>query len=317
MPELGYAISSEEHRPNDIVEQAARAEEAGFGYGLISDHYHPWTETQGEAPFVWSVMGGIANATEDFELGTGVTCPTVRYHPALVAQMAATVGTMMEGRFFLGVGTGENLNEHVVGARWPPHDVRLEMMEESVEVIRKLWSGEMTSHHGEHYTVEDAQIFTLPDELPPIHVAASGPQSADSAGRIGDGLVSTAPDDQVVGAFEDAGGNGPTYAQMTVCWAETEEEAKKTAREIWPNGAIPGELSQELPVPAHFEQAAQMISEDDMADAVVCGPDPQAHVDKVEEFAEAGFDHVYVHQIGPDQAGFIDFYEEEILPAFS
>src|ERR687883_157173 len=188
MVELGYALSSEEHTPNDLVRYARRAEEVGFAFALISDHYHPWLDQQGQSPFVWSVVGAIAHATQRLRLGTGVTCPTMRIHPAIVAQAAATAAAMMPGRFFLGVGTGENLNEHILGDRWPEADVRREMLEEAVEVIRLLWQGGQRSHHGRHYTVENARVYTLPETPPPIIVAASGPKAAELAGRIGDGF---------------------------------------------------------------------------------------------------------------------------------
>jgi coenzyme F420-dependent glucose-6-phosphate dehydrogenase len=314
MPELGYALSSEEHLPNDLVRHAQLAEEAGFGFALISDHFHPWVDKQGESPFVWGVIGGIAQATERLRLGTGVTCPLIRIHPAIVAQAAATAAAMMPGRFFLGLGTGENLNEHVLGDRWPAGWVRLEMLEEAIEVIRLLWQGGYRSHEGKHYRVEEARIYTLPDEPPPIVVAAGKEGAAEIAGRVGDGLVATAPDDEILDAFESAGGAGkPRYGQVTACWAACEEEARKTAHEWWPNAAIQGDLPQELALPRHFEQAAAGVSEDDVAEAVVCGPDPDAHLEKIREFAEAGFDHVYVHQVGPDQEGFFDFYSREIL----
>jgi coenzyme F420-dependent glucose-6-phosphate dehydrogenase len=313
---IGYALSSEEHTPNDLVRHAHMAEEAGFTFALISDHFHPWVDAQGHSPFVWSVLGAIAHATERLELGTGVTCPTIRIHPAIIAQAAATVAAMMPGRFFLGVGTGENLNEHVLGDRWPPHDLRLEMLEESIAVIRQLWKGGSQSHHGKHYTVENARIYTLPEELPPIIVAASGPRAAAAAGRFGDGLCSTAPETEIITAFTSAGGNGPRYGQMTVCWASSETEAKRTALKIWPNAALGGELSQELPTPAHFEQATSAVTEEQIAKEVVCGPDPQQHVDLIKKYIEAGFDHVYIHQVGPDQAGFINFYQREVLPQF-
>jgi G6PDH family F420-dependent oxidoreductase len=173
---LGYALSSEEWRPSDLVRGARLAEEAGFSFALISDHFHPWIDAQGQSPFVWSVLGGIAESTSTLEVGTGVTAPIVRIHPAIIAQAAATVGSMLEGRFFLGVGTGENLNEHITGARWPDWDVRSKMLEEAVEVIRDLWRGEVTSHDGRFYTVENARIYTLPEHPVPIHVAASGPR---------------------------------------------------------------------------------------------------------------------------------------------
>jgi coenzyme F420-dependent glucose-6-phosphate dehydrogenase len=313
---IGYAFSSEEHTPNDLVRHARLAEQAGFTFGLISDHFHPWVDAQGHSPFVWSVLGAIAHATERFEIGTGVTCPTIRIHPAIIAHAAATVAAMMPGRLFLGIGTGENLNEHILGDRWPPHDLRLEMLEEAVQVIRQLWQGGSQSHHGKYYTVENARLYTLPEQLPKIIVAASGPRAAEAAGSFGDGLCSTAPEAEIIKAFKAAGGNGPRYGQMTVCWAASEAEAKRTALKIWPNAALGGELSQELPTPAHFEQATSNATEEQVAKEVICGPDPQRHIELIKKYIDAGFDHIYVHQVGPDQEGFIDFYQREILPQF-
>jgi G6PDH family F420-dependent oxidoreductase len=313
--EIGYALSSEEHRPNDLVRHAALAEQRGFTFALISDHFHPWMDVQGQSPFVWSVIGGIAQATTTLRLGTGVTCPTVRIHPAIIAQAAATAAAMMEGRFFLGVGTGENLNEHILGDRWPEFDVRAEMLEEAVAVIRQLWQGGVQSHHGKHYTVENARIYTLPETPAKIHVAAAGQKSAKLAGRIGDGLIVTQPSRQTVETFEQAGGMGkPHYGQMTVCWAADEATAKQTAHHYWASSSLPGELSQELPSPAHFEQGAQIVTEEMVAESVVCGPDAAKHIAKIKEYVAAGIEHVYVHQVGPDQGGFFDFYAREVLP---
>jgi G6PDH family F420-dependent oxidoreductase len=314
MDQLGYSLSSEEHRPADLIDYARRAEESGFGFAVISDHFHPWIDRQGQSPFVWAVIGGIAQATERLGLGTGVTCPTVRVHPAIVAQAAATAGDLLPGRFFHGVGTGENLNEHILGDRWPEVDVRLEMLEEAVEVIRKLWSGSLTSHHGRHYTVENARIYTLPEQLPPIYVAGAGLKAADLAGRIGDGYIGTSPDEESMTTFDQAGGQGkPRYGQLTVCWAEDEAKALQTAKEWWPNLAVPGQLSQELPLPATFEQAAKLVRDEDMQ-VIPLGPDPEQHLASIREYFDAGYDHVYVHQIGPDQEGFFRFYEQEVLP---
>jgi coenzyme F420-dependent glucose-6-phosphate dehydrogenase len=313
--EFGYALSSEEHLPLDLVRHAQKAEEAGFPFALVSDHFHPWIDRQGESPFVWSVIGAIAVETERLRLGTGVTCPTIRTHPAIIAQAAATAAAMMPGRFFLGVGTGENLNEHILGDRWPSASERLAMLEEAVEVMRELWKGEVTSFDGDHYVVEDARIYTLPDDPIEVVVAAAAPDAAELAARIGDGLVSTAPQAELVEAFLDAGGRGPRYGQLTVCWAESEEEARKTALEMWPNAGLKGPLSQELPLPSHFEEASQMVDEDAIAEEVVCGPDPDEHLEGIRKFVDAGFDHVYVHQVGADQEGFLAFYEREVLPA--
>jgi len=315
MVEIGYALSCEEHRPNDLIRYARRAEETGFTFALISDHYHPWVDRQGQSPFVWSVIGGIAQTTQHLRLGTGVTCPTMRLHPAIIAQAAATSATMMPGRFFLGVGTGENLNEHILGQRWPPHDIRLAKLEEAVKVIRLLWQGETCTHRGQHYTVENARLYTLPDELPPIMVAASGHHAAEVAGRIGDGLINTAPVEDIVEHFQRAGGNGkPRYGQLTVCWAQDEASGRRMAHEYWPNSGVQGELSQELPSPAFFEQAAKMVREEDIAEKIPCGPDPERHLKQIKAFMEAGFDHVYIHQVGPDQEGFFQFYERHVLP---
>jgi coenzyme F420-dependent glucose-6-phosphate dehydrogenase len=317
-PELGYSLSCEEHPPLDLVRHAARAEETGFSFALISDHFHPWTDRQGESPFVWAVIGGIAEATERLRLGTGVTCPTIRIHPAIVAHASATAAAMMPGRFFLGVGSGENLNEHVLGDRWPPVRDRLDMLEEAIEVIRELWTGELVSHRGNHYQVANARLYTVPDELPELYVAAGGETSAQLAGKAGDGLIVASPSEDAVKTFASSGGEGkPRIGQCHVCWAESEDEAKKTALEWFPNIATPGELSQELPQPAHFEQAAELLSEDDMAEIVACGPDPDRHVEMIKRFEDAGCDHVYMHQIGPDQEGFFDFYAREVLPRFS
>lgn len=317
MVEIGYALSSEEHRPKDLVRYAQRAEEAGFPFALISDHYHPWIDCQGQSPFVWSVIGGIAHTTDHLRLGTGVTCPIMRIHPAIIAQAAATPASMMPGRFFLGVGTGENLNEHILGDHWPPADIRLEMVKEAVEIIRLLWQGGTQSYWGNYYTVENARIYTLPDELPPIMVAASGPKAAEAAGSIGDGFVSTAPEGELIERFKAGGGGSkPRYGQLTVCWARTESEARRTAYEWWPNAGIKGELSQELPTPAHFEQACGLVKEEDVAGKIICSPDPDRHIAAIKKFVDAGYDHVYIHQVDPDQEGFFRFYEREILPEF-
>jgi len=314
MPEIGYTLSSEEFRPRDLVRFAVAAEESGFRFALVSDHFHPWTDEQGQSPFVWTVAGAVAGATEHLRLGTGVTCPIGRIHPAIIAQAAATAADMMPGRFFLGVGSGENLNEHILGENWPPVDIRLQMLEEAVSLIRELLTGALVTHDGAYFTLHTARIYTVPDEPPPIYAAASGAKAAEVAGRIADGLISVAPKPDVVRNYERSGGRGPHYGQVHVCWAADEQDAVKTAHRVWPNAAIPGELGQELPLPAHFEQAAKNVRPEDVAELVVCGPDPEPHIAKISEYAEAGFDHIYIHQIGPDQDGFFRFYQNEVLP---
>jgi G6PDH family F420-dependent oxidoreductase len=310
-PSFGYALSSEEHRPTDLVRNARRAEEAGFDFAMISDHFHPWSDRQGQSPFVWSVLGGIAASTERIRIGTGVTALSLRIHPVILAQAAATVADMLPGRFWFGVGTGENLNEHILGDPWPAHARRAAMLEEAVGLIRRLWTGELIDHDGDWYEVSRARIYTLPETPPPILIAASGPESAELAGRIGDGLIGTAPERELLRAY---GKKGPRVGQVTVCWGKSERAARKTALEWWPTAAIPGDNSQELPLPSSFEALGKLVTEDALAEQVPCGPDPDAHFAKIQPYLEAGYDHVYLHQVGPDQEGFLRFAEGELLP---
>lgn len=313
--ELGYNLSSEEHAPNDLVRNAQRAEEIGFGFALISDHYHPWLDRQGQASFVWSVVGAIAHTTKRLQLGTGVTCPIMRIHPAIIAQAAATAAAMMPGRFFLGVGSGENLNEHILGEHWPSAPVRLEMLEEAVQVIRQLWQGEEVSHFGEYYTVENARLYTLPPDLPPIYVASAGEKSAVLAGRIGDGLITTSPDEEILKTFDANGGVGkPRYGKVDVCYAADEEEANKIAFQQWKNTGVKGQLNQELATPALIEQATELVLEEDVTEKILCSPDPEKHLEKIHKLIDLGFDHIYIHQIGPQQEEFFQFYAKHILP---
>jgi coenzyme F420-dependent glucose-6-phosphate dehydrogenase len=262
------------------------------------------------------VLGAIGARTERLELLTGVTCPTQRIHPAIIAQAAATVAQLMPGRFSLGVGTGENLNEHVTGERWAATVERQDRLAEAIEVIRALWEGNLTSHRGDHYRVENARIYSVPEELPPLLVAVAGPRSVELAADHGDGIIGTSPQAESVEQFREEGGGGRAVGQLTVCWAAEEAEARKTAHRVWPNAAISGSLSFELPLPSHFEEAAETVREEDVADAVVCGPDPERHRAAIQEYVDAGYDHVYVHQVGDDQEGFFEFYEREILPHF-
>jgi G6PDH family F420-dependent oxidoreductase len=237
----------------------------------------------------------------------------MRMHPALVAQAAATSACLMPGRFFLGVGSGENLNEHITGAAWPAADLRLSMLREAIGAIRALWSGEEVTQRGTHFTVDHARLYSLPDPLPTILVAAGGETSAQLAGECGDGLISTAPQRDLVTAFERAGGDGPRYAQMTVCWADTRAAAQRIARERWPNAALAGDLKTELALPRFFAAAAESVSEEQIAQRVICGPDPRPYLAKIDAFAQAGFDHVCLHQIGDDQAGFLRFATRELM----
>jgi coenzyme F420-dependent glucose-6-phosphate dehydrogenase len=315
MVSFGYTLSSEEHTPGELVANAQRAEEAGFDFVSISDHYHPWVSAQGHSPFVWSVLGAIGQAAERVEIGVGVTCPTIRIHPAIIAQAAATTSLLCDGRFFLGVGSGEALNEHILGDKWPPAATRLEMLEEAVEIIRELWTGETLDHRGDHYEVENAKLFDPPDSPPPVVVSGFGPQAIELAGQIGDGYWGHSPEKSVVDGFVEAGGTGPKYSQLNLCWAPSEEDGRKTAYQVWPNAGVPGQLSQDLPTWVHFEEATQVVSEEEALKSIPCGPDPQPVVDSVRKFLDAGYDHLYFHQIGPDQEGFFRFWTDELGPA--
>ncbi len=315
---FGYALSSEEHAPRDLVRHAAQAEEAGLEFALISDHYHPWIDAQGHSPFVWSVLGAIARETSTLEVGTGVTCPLIRIHPAILAQAAATTADLFEGRFFLGIGTGENLNEHILGDHWPPYEERREMLVEAIEILRSLWEGRLMSYRGEHYVVENARLYTLPAEPIRLMVAASGPDSATLAADLADGLIMAGPQKEVAEAFgTNDGASKPIFAQATVCWAASEEEATKTLHRLWPNSGVPGELSRELPLPQHFEQASSIVTPEMLTKHTPVGPNVDRYVESIRKFIDAGADNIYLHQVGPDQEGFLQFFREELRPALT
>ena len=312
---VGYFLSSEEFGPAELLHQAKLAEEAGFSGLWISDHFHPWVGAQGESPFVWSTIGALSQVTS-LPITTAVTCPTLRVHPAIIAQAAATSAVLTGGRFRLGVGTGEALNEHIFADHWPTADVRLEMLEEAVHVIRELWTGKQVEHYGEHYAVENARLFTLPDQPPEILVSGFGPKAIGVAAEIGDGYCIVGPAGDNVQQYRDQGGHGVVQSGTKVCWGADEAECVRTAHRIWPNEALPGELAQILPTPAHFEQATELVTEDMIAESVVCGPDMDRHVAELQEFADAGIDEVYVQQIGGDHEGFFAAYREHVLPRF-
>lgn len=311
---FGYFLSCEEYGPAELVQQAVAAEEAGFEALCISDHYHPWTDEQGESPFVWSVIGAVAQATS-LPVLTAVTCPTMRIHPAVVAQAAATSSVMLDGGFVLGLGSGEALNEHIVGSYWPPADIRLEMLEESVAVMRELFTGEVVHHHGTYFRVDEARLYTL-GEPPPIYISSFGPKSMDLVTRIADGFITTQPDAESVEAFRSArGADAPAVAMFKVAWADTEEEGVDHAHRLWPTAGLPGELSQVLPSPRHFEQAASLVTRESTAESVVAGSDTDAHVEAFAPFVDAGFDTVYVANMGPHHQEMLRAYGERVLPA--
>src|SRR4051812_8881098 len=310
MATIGYALSSEEHAPNDLVRHARLAEQAGFTFALISDHFHPWVDAQGHSPFVWSVIGAIAEATERIRLGTAVTCPLIRMHPAIVAHAASTAQSLMDGRFFLGVGTGENLNEHVLGGRWPRADERLEMLDEAVDVIRALLGGEYETYRGKHYTVEQAKLYDAPKEPPPIVIAAKAENAAKLAAAKGDGTMNTSPDGEIVKLYRKEGGRGPIYGKVAGAFAPSEDEARKIAKERQPNSAMGGDLSTELALPRDFEAVAELVREEDLEGSTVFGDDPGKWREKIDEFEEAGFTHVALHNVGEDQKGFVEFAKQ-------
>lgn len=312
--EVGYWLSSEEHGARTLVDLAEAAEAHGFAHAMISDHFHPWVPQQGHAPFVWGVLGAIADRTERLHLATGVTALLRRIHPVVVAQAAATAAVLLEGRFALGLGTGERLNEHVVGGAFPRPRQRRRRLEEAIPILRALLAGDEVSHDGRHFTVENAQLYTRPETPPPLWVAASGKRAARLAGSQADGLIGLEPDPTLVSAYQSAGGRGPVIGQVHVCWAPTVDDATATARRWWPNGAMPASLLTELARPTHFEEVAELVTTDALARSVVCGPDPEAMARAVLRFAAAGFTRVYVHQVGPDQEGFFDHWEREVRP---
>jgi G6PDH family F420-dependent oxidoreductase len=313
---IGLALSCEENAPLALVDQAKRAEAAGFHALWISDHYHPWNDEQGHSPFVWSVIGAIAQAT-DLPIITAVTCPTMRIHPAVIAQAAATSAVLTGGRFALGVGSGEALNEHIFGDAWPEADERLEMLEESIEILRLLWRGRQESFEGVHYRVSNARVYDLPDTPPPIYVSGFGPKATKLAARLGDGYATTTPDAELIGLYRSEGGTGPVQAGAKVCFGHDEQAARATAHRLWPNVGLPGELAQILPTPTHFEQAAELVTEDMVAGTVPCGPDLERHVEALREYEQAGVDELFVQQIGPDQEPFFAEWAPAVLPRFA
>lgn len=314
MAKIGYFLSSEQFTPQGLVDQARRAEDAGFEALWISDHFHPWNDAQGQSSFVWGVIGALSQVTS-LPVSTAVTCPTMRIHPAIIAQAAATAAVQLDGRFVLGVGSGELLNEHILGDPWPSVGVRLEMLEEAIDVIRLLHRGEEISHHGEHYEVQEARIYTRPQEPVPIYVSGFGTQSAELAGRIGDGFCTTMPDAELVKTFRDGGGGDkPVQAGAKVSWDRDADAGLDAAHRLWANESLPGQLAQTLPRPRDFEAATTLVPRDMVAGSITCGPDVDAHVVQLRQFVDAGADEIYVQQVGPDLDGFFSTFGRDVLP---
>jgi G6PDH family F420-dependent oxidoreductase len=314
MTSVGFFLSCEEFGPRELVSQAKMAEQAGFDRLWISDHYHPWNNEQGQSSFVWSVIGALSEVVS-LPVTTAVTCPTIRIHPAIVAQAAATAAVQLEGRFVLGVGSGEALNEHILGDNWPSAGVRLEMLEEAVELIRLLHRGEQVNFHGRHYQVQDARIYTRRDEPVPIYVSGFGPRATELAARIGDGFCTVIPDEELVRTYRGAGGKGAVQGGMKVCWAESEQVGLETAHRLWKNELLGGQLAQILPRPQDFEAASSLVPVEAMGDQFACGPDPKKHLAVLRKYIDAGFDEVYVQQIGGNHEKFFRTWADDVLPA--
>lgn len=314
---LGYTLSSEEHGPKELVQFAAQAENAGFAFAVISDHYNPWLFSQNNAPFAYSVIGAISQVTSQMEIGVGVTCPLIRYHPTIIAQASATCAILLDHRFFLGLGTGENLNEHIVGEGWPPIAVRQQMLIEAVEIIRALHRGQLVNYYGQFFTVDGAQIWSLPSGAIPLIISGYGPVSATIAGELGDGFISVVPSQKLIRTFEEAGGAGKvTYGQIDVCFNKSEEKSQEIAYQYWANTALKGSLNTELRLTQDFQKASAMVKPEDMQQSVVLGSNTENYIKKILEYKNAGFNSVYLHQIGPDQREFFTFVKEELLPYF-
>lgn len=313
MTELGYFLSAEEISPRHLLSTAQLAEKAGFDRVWVSDHYHPWTQAQGESGFVWSLLGAIA-ATTDLKMTTAVTCPTFRIHPAVIAHAVATTAALAPGRFTFGVGSGEALNEHILGEAWPPVSLRLDRLREALGLIRELLTGKVVTHTGEHYTVHDARIFSLPDTPPDILISGFGPKAIELAAEIGEGWITVSPDKEGMETYRSAGGQGRTQAGVKVCWAASEDEAAKTAHELWGHMGAGGQTSQDIPMWLGFEGIRELTTPEDMKKLVPCGPDPEPAAEAIREYLEIGFDEVYVAQMGPDQEGGIRFLQDQVFP---
>jgi len=317
MTKYGFSLMCELHDPRDLVEQARRAEAAGFDFLTISDHYHPWLYSHDHSPFAWSVLGALAAVTERVELVSLVTCPIIRYHPAIVAQMAATVQTMSDGRFHLGLGAGENLNEHIVGQGWPPAETRHEMLVEAIEIMRELWQGGYVTHHGDHFDVEDARVFTLPEKPVPLHVAVSGDKSIDLASEHGDGVVAVEPDSEIVEKFRAGAGveDAPAFGQVGVAVMDDDAQALEAAHDRL-RFMVPGwKVMAELPNPINFEAATATVRPEDVKQNVPCGNDPEPILETVKQWTDAGFSHVSLMQAPPDQEPFFRLWEDDLRPA--
>jgi G6PDH family F420-dependent oxidoreductase len=315
MVKLGYKLMTEEHGPADLVRNAKRAERAGFDFAAISDHYFPWLEEQGHSPFAWSVLGAVAEATEHLGLMTSVTCPIMRYHPAIIAQAAATMGLLADGRFTLGLGAGERLNEHVVGAGWPGVAERHERLSEALDIIQGLLSGKLTTYRGQHFQLDHARLFDRPKRKLPVIVAAGGPEAGRLAGEKADGLIVTEPEKELIKAFTAGGGKGPRYAEVAMCCGADEDKAAKTAHRYFRWSLAGWPVLAELPHDEAFAAASEHVSVETIGEEISCGPSVDRHLEAIHEFTAIGCDHIILTQIGPDQDFFFELFERKLAPA--
>jgi G6PDH family F420-dependent oxidoreductase len=316
MVSFGYTAMCEQRSPKELVDDISRAEEVGFDFALVTDHFHPWVEAQGHSPYAWSILGAAAQATSRIWLMSFVTAPIIRYHPALVAQKAATIGLLSDGRFRLGLGSGEKLNENVVGEGWPSIDVRHEMFTEAILIIRELFKGGYVTHRGTHYDVDHARIFDLPEQEVEIAIATSGPASCWIAGELGDMMISTSPERELIEMFNEAGGDGkPVACHIPVCWGPDETTQRRIAHEqfSWSMGGW--KLQAELPNPKNFEAFAAVVREEDVANKIPCGPGIDGIVESVTSFIDAGYTDISLVQIGQNQEEFQQFFRQELEPA--
>ena len=316
MLQLGYKLMTETTDARALVRNARMAEDAGFDFVAISDHFHPWLESHGHSPFAWSVLGAIATSTSRVGIATGLTCPTMRYHPAIVAQAAATVGVMSDGRFTLAVGAGERLNEHVVGLGWPAVHERHDMLREAIEIIRLLWRGETCSHQGEYYHLDSARIYDLPEQPIPLVVGVSGDKSVQLAAEAGDGIMAVEARRELVDDWRRAGGgDGPRYGEMSLGYARSKRAGLELVHRCMKFGAFDWSVLAELPNVGSFEAASKYVRPEDLEDEIPHGPDLEPYVESVRKFVDAGFDRVALLAVGEDQEGFIRFFERELADA--
>jgi len=325
-PQIGYAAMLEQFEPQEVVDYTAEAERAGFSGVMAADHFQPWVPAQGNAPFVWNVLTAMGERTRG-DLGPGVTCPSFRLHPAVVAQASATLATMYPERHWLGLGSGEALNEHIVGGYWPEPPTRLRRMWEAVEIIAKLFSGKDVKHQGEFFTLETTRLWTLPATPPPIYIATAGPITARRTGQLADGIITPgATPDKVAGLLarfaegaREAGKDPdamPKILQLHLSWAETDELALKNAMTEWPNGAMKFP-KQDIRSPFDFEQMAKLVRPEDFEGRMVISGDPDVHRAEIQKFLDLGIDRVYLHNVGRNQTQWIETFARDVLPALT